>query len=602
CAIGNTQRFGVPMGYGGPHAAYFATRDEFKRVIPGRIIGVSVDRHGNKALRMALQTREQHIRREKATSNICTAQALLAIMAGMYAVYHGEEGIKNIALKVHGLACVLHNALQNAGYKVLQNDFFDTIAIQADAQTESLRKYAEDAAMNFNFNTPGFITISVDETTELDDIKDIIAVFSRASGTSSTQPLELENIEMQIGAAFLRTDKSLTHPIFNMYHSESEMMRYLKSLENKDLSLNTSMISLGSCTMKLNAATELIPVSWPEFSKLHPFTPASQTEGYRQIITELENYLSTITGFAATSLVYAVGVFFLLRLLIKQNRFHFSGIDNALIYGIIGATLPAVFEIYSGLKLTSAWSGVALIMPILVAMVYIFGEPLVAVGMLGSGLFIIASWLVQTAWGKALLPFALMLVTGGLYGAIRWFVQKPSSFYWQTALEWLRIASLVVFYLAGNYGFVREANAQLNGLSSPAPEISFAAIFWLLTFGVPALYLYGGIKQRDRSLLFLGSVAVVCSVITLHQYHPFLSVEWMMIGGGLLLVGSTYRLIKGLKQPKAGFVSVADAEQEERVGLEAVVLAQLTQQTQNADHGVRLGGGDFGGGGAGDQY
>lgn len=307
-------------------------------------------------------------------------------------------------------------------------------------------------------------------------------------------------------------------------------------------------------------------------------------------------------GFAATSLVYAVGVFFLLRLLIKQNRFHFSGIDNALIYGIIGAILPAVFEIYSGLKLTSAWSGVALIMPILLAIVYIFSEPLVAVGMLGSGLFIIASWLVQTAWGKALLPFALMLVTGGLYGAIRWFLQKPSSFYWQTALEWVRIASLVVFYLAGNYGFVREANAQLNGLSSPAPEIPFAAIFWLLTFGVPALYLYGGIKQRDRSLLFLGSVAVVCSVITLHQYHPFLSVEWMMIGGGLLLVGSTYRLIKGLKQPKAGFVSVADAEQEEHVGLEAVVLAQLTQQTQNADHGVRLGGGDFGGGGAGDQY
>lgn len=302
CAIGNTQRFGVPMGYGGPHAAYFATRDEFKRIIPGRIIGVSVDRNGNNALRMALQTREQHIRREKATSNICTAQALLAIMAGMYAVYHGEEGVKNIALKVHSLACVLHKALQNAGYSLLQNNFFDTITIQADAQTENIRKYALDAEINFNYNTPGFISIALDETTEMEDVQDIISVFANASGKTNGVPPATDNLEMQIGIKLLRANASLTHPIFNMYHSESEMMRYIKKLENKDLSLTTSMIPLGSCTMKLNAATELLPITWPEFSSIHPFVPKSQVMGYAEIIAELEKDLCEITRFDACSL------------------------------------------------------------------------------------------------------------------------------------------------------------------------------------------------------------------------------------------------------------------------------------------------------------
>ncbi|MBK6815741.1 MAG: aminomethyl-transferring glycine dehydrogenase [Saprospiraceae bacterium] len=301
CAVGNTQRFGVPMGFGGPHAAYFATKDEFKRDIPGRIIGVSIDKYGNNALRMALQTREQHIRREKATSNICTAQALLAIMAGMYAVYHGEEGIKNIATKVHGLTCLLKNGLEKLGYKILNESFFDTITIEASGKIDAIKKQALDAEMNF-FYGENNISIALDETSNLQDVTDIINVFANASGKSNGQSPDTKNVTSSLQNNLLREDDFLSHPIFNLYHSESEMMRYIKRLENKDLSLTTSMIPLGSCTMKLNAATELLPITWPEFSAMHPFVPKDQVKGYYEILTELEKDLCEITRFDACSL------------------------------------------------------------------------------------------------------------------------------------------------------------------------------------------------------------------------------------------------------------------------------------------------------------
>ncbi len=300
-AIGNSQRFGVPMGFGGPHAAFFATKEAFKRNMPGRIIGVSVDANGNRCLRMALQTREQHIRREKATSNICTAQALLANIAAFYAVYHGASGLKNIAKRTSLLANMLSNSLNKLGFKNENTHYFDTLQINVD-QVEKLKDIAESKAINFGYHA-NKVNISLDETTSLNDVQDIIAVFSTLTNKSidieKTNEIELLT---NIPSELTRTSEFLTHPVFNTYRSETQMMRYLKSLENKDLSLNTSMISLGSCTMKLNAATELIPVSWPEFGGIHPFAPANQWEGYQQIISELENWLSNITGFKATSL------------------------------------------------------------------------------------------------------------------------------------------------------------------------------------------------------------------------------------------------------------------------------------------------------------
>lgn len=301
-AIGSSQRFGVPMGFGGPHAAFFATKDEFKRNIPGRIIGVSVDAQGNRALRMALQTREQHIRREKATSNICTAQALLSNMAAMYAVYHGAEGLKNIAKRVSLLTQTLDHELQQMGYTIAHKHYFDTILVQID-NTEAIRSAAIAREINFNYTIKGHVSISLDETTTQQDVLNILDVFAAAKENDVVSvTFETEGNLDNIPSSLTRTSEFLTHPVFQRHRSESQMMRYMKSLENKDLSLNTSMISLGSCTMKLNAATELIPVSWPEFSKLHPFAPADQWKGYQQIITELENWLSSITGFAATSL------------------------------------------------------------------------------------------------------------------------------------------------------------------------------------------------------------------------------------------------------------------------------------------------------------
>ena len=301
-AIGSAQRFGVPMGFGGPHAAFFATKDDFKRVIPGRIIGVSIDAQGNRALRMALQTREQHIRREKATSNICTAQALLANMAAMYAVYHGPEGLKNIGKRVSLLALTLNNELSDLGFEQVNNSFFDTLKVKVD-DVEKLRKNAEARSLNFYYGNAGYVGISLDETTSQGDVLNILKVFAEVIDVDSVSlSFDYDGSLHNIPSALTRTSEFLIHPVFNTHHSETEMMRYLKSLENKDLSLDNSMIALGSCTMKLNAATELIPVSWPEFSKMHPFAPKDQWAGYQQIVHELEAWLSSITGFTATSL------------------------------------------------------------------------------------------------------------------------------------------------------------------------------------------------------------------------------------------------------------------------------------------------------------
>jgi glycine dehydrogenase len=300
-AIGTAQRFGVPMGFGGPHAAFFATNDEFKRNIPGRIIGVTIDAQGNRCLRMALQTREQHIRREKATSNICTAQALLSNMSAMYAIYHGAEGLKNIAKRTSLLAKTLSDELAAMGFANENKFYFDTIKIKTDLSSK-IKETAELAEVNF-FYANDAIFISLDETTSQKDVLDILHIFAVAKGEDNAGvSFSHDALLTNIPTSLTRTSEYLTHPIFNSYRSEHEMLRYIKSLENKDLSLNTSMISLGSCTMKLNAATQLIPVSWPEFSNIHPFAPASQWKGYQQIITELEAWLSNVTGFTATSL------------------------------------------------------------------------------------------------------------------------------------------------------------------------------------------------------------------------------------------------------------------------------------------------------------
>ena len=298
-AFGSAQRFGVPMGFGGPHAAFFSAKDEFKRSMPGRIIGVSIDAKGNRALRMALQTREQHIKREKATSNICTAQALLANMAAMYAVYHGADGLKKIATRIGLLTQTVAASIQERGFSLAGNYFFDTIAVKTDRVNEILIK-AESQKINLRLIDNQTIGISLDETTTPEDLYDLINCFE-----NERDPVSFELIEDElhhIPDLFKRADQFLTHPNFNQFHSETRMMRYIKKLENKDLSLNTSMISLGSCTMKLNAATEMMPVSWPEFANIHPFAPASQTQGYLEIIKELSAWLCEITGFDACSM------------------------------------------------------------------------------------------------------------------------------------------------------------------------------------------------------------------------------------------------------------------------------------------------------------
>lgn len=302
--VGSAQRFGVPMGFGGPHAAFFATKEEYKRSIPGRIIGVTIDSQGNNALRMALQTREQHIRREKATSNICTAQALLAIMASMYAVYHGPQGLTNIATRMHSMAVLLAAAVKKAGFKQLNKNFFDTLSFDAGDKVGAIHKDAVDNEMNFRYEG-STIVIALDETTSIEDIKTIASIFAKVMGKTLAD-LNIDGLkaglQTALPAAKIRNTPFLTHPIFNIHHSEHELLRYMKSLENKDLSLAHSMISLGSCTMKLNATAEMIPVTWPQFGQIHPFAPADQTGGYMQVFDELEKWLCEITGFAGMSL------------------------------------------------------------------------------------------------------------------------------------------------------------------------------------------------------------------------------------------------------------------------------------------------------------
>ena len=297
--VGSTQRFGIPLGYGGPHAGYFATKKEFKRNIPGRIIGVTVDTGGQRALRMALQTREQHIKRDRATSNICTAQVLLAVMAGMYAVYHGPEGLKEIGNKVHSHASSLSEALSKMGFKNLNETFFDTIRVEVKKQ--SIIKIAEEKEINFYYPDENTVSISINETTNLNDLSDIVEVFSLYSKSESKEKLKLSQSKY-IPEKYIRGSSFMKNEVFHKYHSETKLMRYIKSLESKDLALNRSMISLGSCTMKLNAASQMLPLSWNRWGNIHPYAPIKQAEGYTYILNKLEKQLAEITGFDSVSL------------------------------------------------------------------------------------------------------------------------------------------------------------------------------------------------------------------------------------------------------------------------------------------------------------
>ncbi|MCK9199205.1 MAG: aminomethyl-transferring glycine dehydrogenase subunit GcvPA, partial [Bacilli bacterium] len=296
---GNTQRFGVPMGYGGPHAGYFACTDTFKRTMPGRIVGLTVDAQGNKAFRLALQTREQHIKREKATSNICTASALVAIVAAQYAAYHGQEGIKEIAKDIHCLAGLLSKEASAYGFKQLNKVFFDTLHFETPVSSEIVCKKAIEKQMNFNILDENHLTISIDETTSIEDINSILEVFASSVNKEHTSvSCNGECSKGIIPESLLRKSEFLKEEVFSKYHSETDMMRYLKKLEIKDLSLNRAMIPLGSCTMKLNAAAEVIPFTWVEFGSIHPFAPKNQTQGYLEMIDNMDMILSEITGFA----------------------------------------------------------------------------------------------------------------------------------------------------------------------------------------------------------------------------------------------------------------------------------------------------------------
>lgn len=298
--VGNSQRFGVPLGYGGPHAAFLATKDAHKRSMPGRLVGVSVDSNGKKALRLTLQTREQHIRRDKATSNICTAQVLLANIAAMYAVYHGPQGLKNIAQRVHYLTQLTAAGLKQLGFSIDSENFFDTLKIKTDKIAE-IKSLAEKNEINFRY-MPDAICISLNETTTLEVVEKILSIFNKGQKASFELSEIAKKLNPNMDSAQLRTSAYLTHSVFNSYHSETELMRYIYSLQNRDITLTHSMIPLGSCTMKLNAATELIPVSWPEVNKLHPFAPVSQTQGYQKLLKDFEQKLCAITGFSAVSL------------------------------------------------------------------------------------------------------------------------------------------------------------------------------------------------------------------------------------------------------------------------------------------------------------
>ncbi len=321
--IGSAQRFGVPMGYGGPHAAFMATRDAYKRTMPGRVIGVSIDAKGNQALRMAMQTREQHIRREKATSNICTAQALLANMASFYAVFHGAEGLRTIARRTHHLTAILAAGLTKAGFELAHNSFFDTITINSGANTDALYQKAQQADINLR-KLPVQLGISLDETTSIADIEALFGVFGVSESVQALSASIEANEFAAIPENCRRTSEYLTHPVFNTHHSETQMMRYLKKLENKDFSLTHGMIPLGSCTMKLNAAAEMIPVTWPEFGCIHPFAPKDQAAGYAALASDLKEKLCEITGYDAFSLQPNSGASGEYAGLIAIQRYHES--------------------------------------------------------------------------------------------------------------------------------------------------------------------------------------------------------------------------------------------------------------------------------------
>ena len=301
-AVGSSQRFGVPMGYGGPHAAFFATRDEYKRAIPGRIIGVSVDSNGNTAYRMALQTREQHIRRDKATSNICTAQVLLAVIAGMFAVYHGPDNIRKIARRVHRYAQICANEISRYGYEVKTDCFFDTITVYAPGRAHAILAKAKEQKINLRMVDGDHLGISTDQTTRRSEIERLLLCFSRKALQNETLDEADTQVEECIPKSLVRTSEFMTHPVFNLYHSETELLRYLRQLQNKDIALDRSMIPLGSCTMKLNATTEMIPITWREFAHMHPFVPLEQAQGYQQLFEDFESRLCEITGFDAVSL------------------------------------------------------------------------------------------------------------------------------------------------------------------------------------------------------------------------------------------------------------------------------------------------------------
>ena len=297
-AVGSAQRFGIPMGYGGPHAAFFATKEEFKRSMPGRIIGVSVDRHGKKAFRLSLQTREQHIRRDKATSNICTAQALLAIISAAFAIYHGPSGILKIANRTSSLAKLFGDEIKKGGLKILSDHYFDTVTIKTNEKTETILKKAYEKKINLRKVNKDTLSVAFDEAKKLDDVNNLLKIFGISKTLDQNTKVELNNLPKNL----LRTSKYLTHPVFNKYHSETEMLRYLKKLEDCDIALNRSMIALGSCTMKLNATAELMPITWKEFSLPHPFVPTEQMKGYKILFNDLINDLKEITGFDAVSL------------------------------------------------------------------------------------------------------------------------------------------------------------------------------------------------------------------------------------------------------------------------------------------------------------
>jgi glycine dehydrogenase len=327
-ALGSSQRFGIPLGFGGPHAAFFATRDEHKRSVAGRIIGVSIDARGNKALRMALQTREQHIRREKANSNICTSQVLLANMAGMYAVYHGPAGLQAIACRIHRLTAILAEGLRRAGVNVLTKQFFDTLRIDLGTRALTVYQGAVNAGYNLRQASNGVLGIALNEKSSRDDVAALIKLIAGIAVDIETIDAQVQQADPTLPAALLRTDAILQHPVFNTHHTEHEMLRYLKKLQNKDLALDHSMISLGSCTMKLNATSEMIPVTWPEFTDIHPFAPIDQAQGYMEMIGGLEDWLKVITGFDAICMQPNSGAQGEYAGLVAITRYHASHGDS----------------------------------------------------------------------------------------------------------------------------------------------------------------------------------------------------------------------------------------------------------------------------------